>query len=123
MRDVGLPDNVSRERIAGPKCGNGVEINHGRETQYCHLKQDRILVTVGEHVGGAIQLGLIGLSGQTEFSHVHFAVRHEGQVIDPFTGRSNTAGCGVPHRSLWRDPSLSYEDVALYYISFASAEP
>lgn len=75
--------------IAGRECGNGVVINHpgGWQTQYCHLKQGSLRVKATESVDQGAVLGLVGRSGQTEFPHVHFTVRHHGQVVDPFTGR------------------------------------
>jgi Peptidase family M23 len=125
VADVGLSKTNSREAIAGRECGNGVVIDHGRgwETQYCHLKQHSIRVTIGERVDRGNELGLIGLSGKTEFPHVHLTVRHDGRVIDPFMGRPREAGCGAEGHSLWRDPRITYEDVALYHAGFASEEP
>ena len=125
VEDVGLANPASREAIAGRECGNGVVIDHGNgwETQYCHLKQRSVRVTVGQQVEPGEELGLIGLSGKTEFPHVHFTVRHAGHVVDPFTGRSNAAGCGSKGQALWRDPNVSYEDVALYHMGFSAGEP
>ena len=125
VADAGLSNPNSREAIAGQECGNGVVIDHGHgwETQYCHLKHHSILVTLGQRVERGSELGLIGLSGQTKFPHVHLTVRHQGTVIDPFTGRPREAGCGAQGHSLWRDPSVTYEDVALYHAGFASEEP
>lgn len=123
--DVGLSKANSREAIAGRECGIGVVIDHGHgwETQYCHLKQHSMRITIGERVEQGSELGLIGLSGKTEFSHVHLTVRLDGQIIDPFTGRPREAGCGAPNHSLWRDPRITYEDVVLYHAGFASEEP
>lgn len=125
VADVGLSNAASREAIAGRACGNGVVIDHGYgwETQYCHLTQHSIRVTIGQPVDRGSALGLIGLSGKTEFPHVHFTVRHDSQVIDPFTGRPREAGCGAQGHSLWRDPRVTYEEVALYHAGFASEEP
>jgi hypothetical protein len=125
MSDHGLSDAASRNAPAGRECGNGVVIEHdeGWETQYCHLQQGSLRVAVGQSVERGQRLGNIGLSGRTEFPHVHFTVRHRGTVIDPFTGRSQSAGCGVKGASLWRDPSVTYEDVALYHAGFAEAVP
>ena len=125
VADVGLSKSNSREAIAGRECGNGVVIDHGYglETQYCHLKQHSIRVTVGKLVERGAELGLIGLSGKTEFPHVHLTLRHDGHVIDPFTGRSREAGCGGQGHSLWRDLRITYEDVALYHAGFSSEEP
>jgi hypothetical protein len=125
MADRGLSDAASREAIAGQECGNGVVIEHGEgwETQYCHLQQGSVRVTVGQFVESGQQLGNIGLSGKTEFPHVHLTVRHQGKVIDPFTGLPQSAGCGGGGASLWRDPRIVYEDVALYHAGFSGTVP
>ncbi len=125
VADVSVTTATSREAIAGRECGNGIVIDHGEgwETQYCHLKERSLRVTVGEQVERGSAVGLIGLSGKTEFPHVHFTVRYRGQVIDPFTGQSRSAGCGARGHSLWRDSGVTYEDVALYHAGFAVQEP
>ncbi len=125
VADEGLTNAASREALAGRECGNGIVLDHGNgwETQYCHLQQRSVQVAVGQQIERGAPLGLIGLSGQTEFPHVHLTVRHDGAIIDPFTGRQQGAGCGEETRALWRDPGVTYEDVALYHAGFASAEP
>lgn len=125
MPDEGLSNAVSGQEAIGRECGNGVVIEHdeGWETQYCHLQQGSLRVAVGQSVERGQQLGLIGLSGKTEFPHIHFTVRHRGAVIDPFTGRPQSAGCGAGGPSLWRDPSVAYEDVALYHAGFSETVP
>ncbi len=66
--------------MAGQECGNGVVIAHdgGWETQYCHLARGSVRLREGERVETGTPLGLVGLSGQTEFPHLHFSVRHNG---------------------------------------------
>ena len=129
VRD-GVPDHAmsqaaAREARAGQECGNGVVIEHaeGWDTQYCHLRQGSLRVAVGQSVERGQKLGHIGLSGKTEFPHVHLTVRHHGAVIDPFTGRLPSVGCGSGGASLWRDAAVRYEDVALYHAGFAESVP
>lgn len=43
----------------------------------------------------------MGLSGLTEYPHLHFTVRHNGKVIDPFRGEKDGAEC-EPLAPLWR---------------------
>lgn len=76
----GAPD------VSGKECGNGVVIEHGDgwSTQYCHMRKDSIAVAVGQKVSKTTALGQIGLSGQTQFPHVHLAIRKDGQIVDPF---------------------------------------
>ena len=126
MTDVAMTDALSRERIAGRECGNGVVLDHeqGWQTQYCHLRRGTVRVKKGERVARGQELGLVGLSGQTEFPHVHVTVRHQGQVIDPFTGQSSMAGCGRSGTSLWHtDQPVSYEPFALYHAGIAGSPP
>src|SRR5262249_323708 len=93
--------------VDGRECGNGVVIDHGGgwETQYCHLAQGSVRVKVGETVKAGTPLGLVGLSGDTEFPHLHITVRHAGQVVDPFapvgTAAGTCVGQGVPAGGLW----------------------
>lgn len=126
MADVALTDALSRERIAGRECGNGVVLDHehGWQTQYCHVRRGTVRVKGGERVARGQELGLVGLSGQTEFPHVHVTVRHQGQVIDPFTGKSRMAGCGRAGRSMWHtDQPVSYEPFAPYHAGVAGSPP
>src|SRR5512141_3160807 len=126
LADVALTDALSRERIAGRECGNGVVLDHeqGWQTQYCHVRRGTVRVKKGERVARGQGLGLVGLSGQTEFPHVHVTVRHQGQVIDPFTGQSSMAGCGRAGTSMWHtDHPVSYEPFALYHAGVAGSPP
>jgi len=126
MADEALTDASSRERIAGRECGNGVVLDHehGWQTQYCHLRRGTVRVKGGERVTRGQELGLVGLSGQTEFPHVHVTVRYQGQVIDPFTGQSSTTGCGRAGTSMWdTDQPVSYEPFALYHAGVAGSPP
>ena len=96
----------SREAVAGRECGNGLIIAHedGWETQYCHLAQGSVVVEPGQQVKRGDVLGRVGLSGQTEFPHLHITVRRGGTVVDPFAigARPGTCSTGT---SLW-DASL-----------------
>lgn len=68
-------------------CGNGVLITHSKtfETQYCHMASGSIAVKPGDQVAAGQALGRVGLSGNTEFPHLHFTVYRDGVRIDPFT--------------------------------------
>ncbi len=89
---------------ANKECGNGVLIAHagGWRTQYCHLKRGSIRVKKGQKVLRGEPLGEIGLSGKTEFPHLHIAVRDKaGTPIDPFNTNPMESGCGEAVSSLW----------------------
>ena len=84
-----------KQAVQGRECGNGVLLVHpdGWETQYCHLKRGSVAVAPGSAVAAGTKLAEIGLSGQSEFPHVHFEVRHRGTAVDPYTGLALEAGC------------------------------
>jgi hypothetical protein len=129
LRD-GVPDAkitpATRPNVSGIECGNGIVLRHGDdwETQYCHLRQGSIVVHVGDQVAAGQNLGLVGMSGLTEFPHVHLTVRHSGHNIDPFVGLSRAGRCGEGAQPLWRGdlmPLLAYEPFAIYHVGFADS--
>jgi Peptidase family M23 len=111
------------EDVKGRECGNGVVVRHedGWETQYCHMKLGSIRVQKGNRVKQGTILGEVGLSGKTQFPHLHLSVRHNGEVVDPFD-TSNTTQCGQAGDSLW-DADLPYQPGALIDIGFSPALP
>lgn len=117
IRDPGAPD------LQGRECGNGVVLRHpdGWETQYCHMKQGSIRVESGQKVTTGTLLGQVGLSGQTEFPHVHLSVRKNGQVIDPFAA-SDTSSCGNDTHQLWQT-KIGYVPGGLLRVGFADSVP
>ena len=122
---IGAAD--TRQRVAGRECGNGVLIEHpgGWQTQYCHMRRGSVRVVPGQRLDAGAPIGLVGLSGNTEFPHLHLTVRHTGKAIDPYTGLPQTVGCAqtgwVP---LWkRGSGIGYEHVALYNAGIATGAP
>ncbi len=87
--------------------GNAVVLEHvgGWTTFYGHLRQGSVRVRPGDRVAQGQKLGEVGLSGNTEFPHLHFEVRRKGAVIDPFTGAGPGSTCGDTSRSLWDSDS------------------
>lgn len=131
VRD-GQPDRFpSEEELREIKkdqkeCGNAVLIDHGNalQTLYCHLKENSILVKANDEIKAGQKIGEIGLSGYTEFPHLHFGILWEGDVMDPFTGLSNTEKCGSVKQSLWKpSANISYRPVSLYAAGFQSEIP
>lgn len=110
-RVIRLRDNVpdgeliaaGREAVRGHECGNGVVIAHGDgwETQYCHMRAHRFSVRIGQEVAAGTPLGEIGLSGLTEYPHLHLTLRHAGKVVDPFAADAPAGSCGGGH-VLWQ---------------------
>jgi hypothetical protein len=93
---------------AGRECGNGVVLTHpdGWETQYCHLARGSVAVAVGDVVAAGGELGRVGLSGQTQFPHVHLNVRRNGAKVDPFAPGPAPSGCGEG-APLWSAAALA----------------
>lgn len=113
------------ERINGRDCGNGVVIDHGDgwETQYCHMRQGSVRVSSGQEVEEGTVLGLVGLSGRTQFPHLHISVRHNGQPVDPFTPGADPGTCGPAQGpTLWSD-DLSYTAGAILNAGFSVDVP
>lgn len=105
MRDVTYSADVMDE-VDGRDCGNGVLVDHenGWTTQYCHMRQDSVLVKKGDRVERGTELGLVGLSGRTQFPHVEITVRRKGEVVDPFTPNTPDICNANPTETLWIDP-------------------
>lgn len=123
MADVSIRD-AGRDAVRDKECGNGLVIAHddGFETQYCHMAQGSLVVKAGDAVVAGQKLGHIGLSGDTEFPHLHITVRHNGTVIDPYAYGEPDGACsgGV---SLWRpalQPALEYKAGTVLNAGFAS---
>ncbi|MDH3660039.1 MAG: M23 family metallopeptidase [Alphaproteobacteria bacterium] len=89
--------------VGGRECGNGVRIDHGDGwmTLYCHLRRGSTKVLEGDRVVAGQPLGLVGISGQTSFPHLHFDIRHNDRPVDPFVGVKRTASCGPGEAQLW----------------------
>jgi len=110
------------------EAGNSVIIDHGNGwvTQYGHMRKGSISVKPGDVVAAGQPIGLIGLSGSTEFTHVHFEIRHDGTAIDPYTGHAMGTGCKAGGTPLWTDAALarlSYRADAAFDAGFAVDRP
>lgn len=126
MEDVSIR-GTGRGAVKDRECGNGVALHHpsGYETQYCHMRKGSIAVKQGQKVQAGQKLGLVGLSGATEFPHVHLTVRRLGRVLDPFTGLATGGKCGQKGTPLWNAQTakaLAYIPTALLSAGFAPAE-
>jgi len=123
----GVPDRMltdaNRADIEGRECGNAVRIDHGNgwQTLYCHLKRDSLTVQTGDAVMPGDILGEVGLSGQTNYPHVHIGVLQDGEMIDPFNPQA-TETCGAGGDTLWRD-TPDYTRSGLFTAGFSSAVP
>lgn len=120
IRDANAPNNTGRE------CGNGVRITHadGYVSQSCHLMKGSITVRTGQAVKAGDVIGAIGLSGQTEFPHLHLGVWKDAIKMDPFTGRAVNSPCNplLAVKGLWARP-IAYQPTALLNDGFATVAP
>ncbi|MCP8939176.1 M23 family metallopeptidase [Alsobacter sp. SYSU M60028] len=122
-------DDVSvRERgvasVEGKECGNGVVVDHGDgwASQYCHMQRGSIAVKTGDRVTVGQTLGKVGLSGMTEYPHLHFTLRKDGKVVDPFAYGAAPGACGGG-QSLWAptlSAALAYQPRAVLNAGFAT---
>lgn len=98
-----LIDAGDVETVGGRECGNGVRIDHGDGwmSLYCHLRRGSTMVLEGDQVVAGQSLGLVGLSGQTSFPHLHFDIRRNDRPVDPFVGTKRDAACGPGKAPLW----------------------
>ncbi|WP_448191522.1 M23 family metallopeptidase [Azospirillum sp. sgz301742] len=127
MEDVNLRV-VGREAIKGREAGNAIVVDHGDgwETWYVHLKRGSVAVKPGQRVETGQKLGLVGLSGATEFPHVHFGVKHAGKPVDPFVGEAPFTACGQTYTPLWSEAAakaLAYKPTAGLGAGFAVRQP
>lgn len=127
MRD-GMPDIAANAPDAPPlegrDCGNGLVLDHGDgwTTQYCHMKRGSVTVRTGDRVDRGAALGQVGLSGRTEFPHLHVTVRKDDTVIDPFDPDGAATCGGTPAPALWSDP-VAYVPGGLIAAGLATAVP
>ena len=137
LRD-GEPDVSVRERgsenLRGRDAGNGVRIDHGGGwvTQYSHLRKGSVRVRHGQWVRTGHVLGMVGLSGNTEFPHLDFVVRKDGRALDPYapatsppTDAPPDCAVGPSADSLWKPgvvEQLRYRATDVLIAGFAPEE-
>jgi hypothetical protein len=127
MADVSVR-TIGKAEIAGKECGNGVVLEHdnGWRTQYCHMAKGSIRVKTGDQVAVGQAIGLVGLSGDTEFPHLHFTVRLAGAIVDPFAFGPALDSCNSGGRSLWASAlqsKLDYRAREILNYGFAEVPP
>ncbi|MGH6961757.1 MAG: M23 family metallopeptidase [Dongiaceae bacterium] len=116
------------DAVKDREAGNSLIIDHGDgwETQYGHLRKGSIIVKSGQTVTAGQPIALMGLSGNTEFIHTHFEVRHNGKPVDPYSGADMGTGCGAAGTPLWTEralTALAYREDAPFDAGFADARP
>ena len=85
---IGTPIYATADAIVGRTgwvggYGNLVELEHGRgiQTRYGHLSQ--ILVAPGAQIKRGQLIALMGSTGRSTGSHLHYEVRLEGKAVSP----------------------------------------
>jgi hypothetical protein len=112
-RVVAVRDGVADNLAGAPlptteQCGNRVGIAHGGGwiTDYCHLERGTLKVKMGETVRAGQPIGQVGMSGGTEFPHLHMSLQHGDTFVDPFApapGPNPSCGMAAP---LWTPAAL-----------------
>ncbi|MTI10529.1 M23 family metallopeptidase [Curvivirga aplysinae] len=113
---------VGKESVFNRGYGNMIVLQHKNNyrTVYAHLKRNSIKVKIGDIVKAGTPMGQIGLSGLTEYPHLHFEILKGNQRLDPFTGDSVKTSCGQSEdKSLWA-VDLPYKPVHLVGIGMFS---
>jgi hypothetical protein len=110
-------------KLNGKDCGNGLSIDHGDGwvSQYCHMKQGSVAVSLGDRITRGQVLGQIGLSGRTQFPHLHISIRQGNRVVDPFAP-DPLGVCGETHDTLW-DDDIAYVGGGLIRVGFDVGVP
>ena len=122
--DVAI-ERGGRDKVDGRECGNGVVVQHSqnRETQYCHMAKGSVRVKPGDAVKAGQVLGKVGMSGLTEYLHLHFVLRKDGKVIDPFADGRAPGVCMGNAENHWQESvraQLAYSPRTVLNFGFAS---
>ena len=85
---VGTPIYATADGIVGRSermngYGNMIEINHGNgiETRYGHMS--KLIVATNQRVRRGQVIGLMGSTGRSTGSHLHYEVRIDGDAVNP----------------------------------------
>lgn len=132
----GVRDGVADQRyesnnhadVENRECGNGVRIQHGDGwvTLYCHMQQGSVAVQQGQSVKAGEVLGKVGLSGQTQYPHLHLGVMKDKTYIDPFSSTDKDTGCAMNKQPLWSAATLArlpYVASDVFQAGFAPKAP
>lgn len=120
---------LGRDKIANKAGGNVVVLDHGQGwlSHYWHLRNGSIAVERGQKIKGGTLIGMVGMSGDASFPHLHFEVWRNGSVVDPFTGAAPGATpCGQAGHPLWSAGALqklAYDDIVLVHAGLSNRTP
>ena len=120
------PEELALIQEQRKECGNAIMIEHANNVQsiYCHLRKNSISVKSGDIVKKGDSIGLVGLSGFTEFPHIHLGIIKNGKIIDPMTGKHTAQTCGLTGQTIWdKDLELNYQPFTIKTSGFSSEIP
>ena len=93
---IGTPIYATADGVVGRSqwvngYGNLVELDHGRgiQTRYGHLS--RSMVVAGQKVKRGDMIALMGSTGRSTGSHLHYEVRIDGKAVNPIPFMQSTA--------------------------------
>jgi murein DD-endopeptidase MepM/ murein hydrolase activator NlpD len=93
---IGTPIYATADGVVGRSqwvsgYGNLVELDHGRgiQTRYGHLS--RSMVIAGQKVKRGDMIALMGSTGRSTGSHLHYEVRIDGKAVNPIPFMQSTA--------------------------------
>ncbi len=78
--------NFDRQTEFGQGQPNDIDedLGNGWEAQYLHFMMNSITVQVGQTVQAGQLLGYAGSSGDSTMAHLHFDLRHDGDLVETF---------------------------------------
>lgn len=78
---------------------NYVKIDHGQgfETFYWHFRRDSVEVEVGQVVAAGDRLGLMGSSGVSTGTHLHFGLTRHGRPVEPMFDPNTYLADTIPY--------------------------
>ncbi len=93
--NAAAPGRIAAVEHRGDGCGLTITVEHpyGYRTEYCHLSD--AVVEADEQVRGGQVIGMVGRTGRTTGSHLHWIVRQDGAPIDP----RGVVGLAMPRSS------------------------
>ena len=79
-----------------------IKHNHGYNSLYAHMKKGSLIPEIGDKVYKGQKIAEMGISGLTEFPHLHFEILHNDKILDPFTGTQRKNDCDISTiNNLW----------------------
>jgi len=91
--DLAIPENSTLRSIkegvvdkvysGEGSLGNGIKINFNDGTQGIYGHMNEVKAKVGEHISAGEVIGLSGNTGNSTGAHLHFALKENGQYVDP----------------------------------------